>query len=310
MSEALRVAVSWTAMLLVASHLGLALAAAGIPCVTAIVGFKAVKRLKIFTDKFGQQASTFALLGGIWACLALAGFLCAVWLLAPVTIRPFFGFPWPFATVVAPLALGALVFLAYRGLWQRLKADKSRHAALGLAATACFWLALSAGIACLRLLAINELATSWATLVCPPAGALFWRVLALCLALSLHLAGTFTAAWLVWRRDKDDFGRDYYIYTMRLAAKLGLWAGVAALVCLGWTVVGLLPMVGELSPRLTTAVELWGTGTLLALGGCGFVANQENPLPYKVILILAFLGSLAALTGLVAGLANVFWPML
>ena len=150
----------------------------------------------------------------------------------------------------------------------------------------------------------------WGTLLVPPGAALFWRVLVEGVALSVYLAGTFTGAYLVRRRGKDDFGRDYYNYTMRLSARIGLWAGVAALVFMIWVAVGLLPVVGELTPRLTTAVSLYGTGTLMALASCGFVASRENALPHKFLLMLAFWGSLVALTGLLSGLASVFWTSL
>jgi hypothetical protein len=242
MSEALRVAVFWAAMVLVASHLALALAAAGIPCITSLVGLRAVKRLKIFTDKFGQQAATFALLGGLWVFLALVCVLCIVHFLAPDSVRLAFGFPFPLAILAGPIVAGAGVFLVYRGMWQRLKARKSLHASLGLGATLFFWLALYAGLAILRPLAIDEPALDWAALVVPPGKALFWRLLAEGLSLSLFCAGTLTGAWLVWRRDKDDFGRDYYNFTLRLTARIGLVAGVVSLGCLVWAGMGLVPV--------------------------------------------------------------------
>jgi hypothetical protein len=310
MSEAFRVVVFWTAMVLVASHLGLALAAAGIPCITSLVGLRATKRLKIFTDKFGQQAATFALLGGLWVFLALLGALAIIHFLAPPSVRLQFGFPFPLAAVAGPLLAGVAVFLAYRGLWQRLKAKKAVHAALGLAASLLFWLTLYAGLASLRPLAIDEPALDWLSLLVPPAAALFWRLLAECLTLSLFFAGTLTGAWLVWRRGKDDFGRDYYNFTLRLAARIGLGAGVVSLACLAWMGMGLLPVVGELSARQSTAVALYGTGMLVALGSCGFVVSQENALRHKFLLVMALFGAIAALAGLLAGVSAVFWSAL
>lgn len=310
MSEALRIVVFWTAMVLVASHLGLALAAAGIPCITSLVGLRAIKRLKIFIDKFGQQAATFALLGGLWVFLTLLGALTILHFLAPPGVRWYFGFPFPLAAVAAPLLVGVAVFLAYRGLWQRLKAKKAAHAGLGLAATFFFWLTLYAGLATLRPLAIDDPALDWLTLLLPPSAALFWRLLAEGLALSLFFAGTMTGAWLVWRRDKDDFGRDYYNFTLRLTARIGFGAGIVSLGCLVWVGLGLLPVVGELSSRQSAAVALYGTGMLVALGSCGFVASRENALRHKFLLILALLGAITALTGLLAGMSAVFWPAL
>ena len=78
MPETVRITVFWAVMVLFAVHLGLALAAAAIPAITSVVGLSKVKRLKIFTDKFGQQAATFALLGGLWLFCVLAAVLAAV----------------------------------------------------------------------------------------------------------------------------------------------------------------------------------------------------------------------------------------
>jgi len=308
MPEALRVAVFWEAMALVAVHLGLALAAAGIPAFTALVGPRAVKRLKIFTDKFGQQAATFALLGGFWALLVLSGGFLTALFLAPAVSVVLAGTVLPGSALGASLVCGVVVFLAYRGLWHRLKSRKSLHVALGLLATLFFWLALYAGLAVLRPLAVPVAATGWTSLLVPPGPALFWRLLVEGLLLSLYLAGTFTGAWLVWRRGRDDFGRDYYNFTMRLTARLGLWAGVASLGGMVWVAWGLLPAVGEVSARMTLALALYGLGMLVAVCSCGFLAAQENALRHKFLLLLAFAGSVAAVTGLLAGLANVFWP--
>jgi len=32
-----------------------------------------------------------------------------------------------------------------------------------------------------------------------------------------------TGAWLVWRRDKDEFGRDYYNFTLRTGGPGRAW---------------------------------------------------------------------------------------
>ncbi|MEA4854971.1 MAG: hypothetical protein AAGU21_14595 [Solidesulfovibrio sp.] len=308
MPEAIRVAVFWAVMILCAVHLGLALAAAGVPTITAVTGLRQVKRLKIFIDKFGQQAATFALLGGLWVFLALCAALCAIRFLLPAKAPYFLGLPWPLAALAGPVLAGAAAFLCYRGLWQRLKTRKPLHGAIGLAATLLLWLAFWAGLAMLRPLSLGLAAPANALFLLPPGDSLFWRLLAEGLALSVGLAGTFTGAWLVWRRDRDDFGRDYYNFTMRLAARVGFAGQVLALGAMGWLVFGLLPLVGELSPRLTIAVALYGSGSLGALLCLGLVMPQENALRHKLLLVAAFATSLAAVTGLVAGLVTVFAP--
>jgi hypothetical protein len=308
MPEAIRVAIFWAAMVLFAVHLGLALAAAGIPCITSLVGLRNVKRLKIFIDKFGQQASTFALLGGFWAFAVLGATLTATRFLAAAKAPYFLGLPLPLVTIAGPVLAGAAAFLFYRGQWQRLKTNKPLHAVIGLSATVLLWAAFYAGLAASRPLVLGMTPDAGAGFLTPPGASLFWRLLVEGLALSLALAGTFTGAWLVWRRDRDDFGRDYYNFTMRLSARAGFTGHVLALAAMAWIGVSLMPLVGELSSRLTVALTLYGTGTLFSLACLSFVMTQENALRHKALLAAAFLATLLALTGLCAGLAAVFLP--
>lgn len=308
MPEAVRAAVFWTALVLFAVHLGLALTGAGIPLITSLVGLSKVKRLKIFTDKFGQQAATFALLGGLWLFLVLAAGCAALVFLAPAKAPYYLGLPFPLAAVAGSILAGAAAFLAYRGSWQRLKTQKPLHGTIGLGATLLLWAAFYVGLAAARPLVLNLPPATDPAFLLPPGASLFWRMFALGLPLSIGLAGTFTGAWLVWRRDRDDFGRDYYNFTMRLSARFGFGGHVLALPALAWLGLGLLPLAGELTTELAVSLGLFGTGLLLCLLCLGFVMVQENALRHKVLLVAAFLGALAALTGLCAALAGLCAP--
>jgi len=75
-----------------------------------------------------------------------------------------------------------------------------------------------------------------------------------------------------------------------------------------WVASGLLPVVGELSSRQSAAVALYGSGMLLALGSCGFVASQENALRHKFLLVVALLGAIVALTAFWGGCRRFFGP--
>ncbi|MHC1789981.1 hypothetical protein [Solidesulfovibrio sp.] len=310
MPEAVHAAVFWTAMVLFAVHLGLALTGAGIPLITSLVGLSKVKRLKIFIDKFGQQAATFALLGGLWLFLVLAVAGAALAFLVPAKAPYYLGLPFPAAAVAGSILAGAAAFLTYRGSWQRLKTQKPLHGTIGLCATLLLWTAFYAGLAAARPLVLNLPPAPDAAFLLPPGDSLFWRIFALGLPLSIGLAGTFTGAWLVWRRDRDDFGRDYYNFTMRLSARFGFGGLLLALPALGWLGLGLVPLAGELTTVLAVSVGLFGSGLLLTLACLGFVMVQENALRHKVLLVAAFLGVLAALTGLCAALAGLCAPEL
>ncbi|MYL84147.1 hypothetical protein GTA51_13520 [Desulfovibrio aerotolerans] len=308
MPEAVRAAVFWTAMVLFAVHLGLALAGAGIPLLTSLLGLSKVKRLKIFIDKFGQQAATFALLGGLWAFLVLAAALAGLAFLAPAKAPYYLGLPLPLAAVAGSILAGVAAFLTYRGSWQRLKTQKSLHGLIGLCATLLLWLAFAIGLAAARPMALGLPPEVGLAFPLPPGNSIYWPMLVLGLLLSIGLAGTFTGAWLVWRRDRDDFGRDYYNFTMRLSARVGFVGHVLSLPVLVWLGLGLMPLAGELTTILSVALGLYGSGLLLTLACLGFIMPQENALRHKLLLAAAFFGSLMALTGLCAALAGLLAP--
>ncbi len=310
MPETVRITVFWAVMVLFAVHLGLALAAAAIPCLTSVVGLSKVKRLKIFTDKFGQQAATFALLGGLWLFCVLAAVLAAVWFLAPAKAPYYLGLPLPFGAVAATVLGGAAAFLTYRGSWQRFKTQKPLHGLIGLSATLLLWAAFYAGLAASRPLALALPPATTAAFLLPPANSLFWRFLTIGLPLSVGLAGAYTGAWLVWRRDRDDFGRDYYNFTMRLAARFAFGGLLMALPGVAWLGLGLMPLAGELTTTLAASLGLFGTGLLLALACFGFVMPQENALRHKLLLAAGFVGAVMALIGLCAMAANLIAPNL
>jgi hypothetical protein len=308
MPEAVRIALFWAVMLLLALHLGLALADAAVPAITALTGLSKTKRLKVFINKFGQQASTFVLFSGLALFVLLCADLAAIWFFLPQAAPSVLGLPLPLAPFIGTVALGSIAFLTYRGLWQRLKNNKGRHAFFGILATVCIWAALYAALAILRPISLRLPPVADPQYLLPPATSLFWRLLALGVALSVALGGVFTGAWLVSRRNKDDFGRDYYNFTLRLSARIGFLGQIATLAAMAWLVLGLLPLVGELTTRLAVAVALFGTGTFLALICLAVVMPQENALRHKLMLVVALLASLAALIGLASGLTAIFLP--
>ncbi|BAH76900.1 hypothetical protein [Solidesulfovibrio magneticus] len=310
MPETVRITVFWAVMVLFAVHLGLALAAAAIPSITSVVGLSKVKRLKIFTDKFGQQAATFALLGGLWLFCVLAAVLAAVWFLAPAKAPYYLGLPLPLGAVAATVLGGAAAFLTYRGSWQRFKTQKPLHGLIGLSATLLLWTAFYVGLAASRPLALGLAPATDAAFLLPPGNSLFWRFLATGLPLSVGLAGAYTAAWLVWRRDRDDFGRDYYNFTMRLTARFAFGGLLLSLAGVSWLGLGLMPLAGELTTTLASSLGLFGTGTLLALVCFGFVMPQENALRHKLLLVAGFFGAVLALIGLCAVAASLIAPNL
>lgn len=300
--------VFYATVILLAPHLALALAAAGMPLVSASGGFFKTKRIRIFLDKFGQQTTTFALLGGGYVFLLVAA-LCAVLpFLFPDAAALFFAWPLPVIPLAGFFLLGAALFLAYRGLWQRMKNNKAAHSLIGIASGLAFFAALYALVSGFRLLSLHAPLPldAWDFFV-PPPNAFFWPILLQTLSLGLCLAGGLGGMYLVARRNKDDFGRDYYGFTLKLAARIALFPGILNLATLGHIYNGLWPFAsvhaasGMLFSAMTASLALWAAALALwALASFG-----SYTLRLKWALVAAAAAAMAAL----ACQAAFFWPL-
>ncbi|NDY56151.1 hypothetical protein G3N56_05245 [Desulfovibrio sulfodismutans] len=288
----------YVTVILLAPHLALALAAAGMPVVSASGGFFKTKRIKIFLDKFGQQTTTFALLGGGYVFLLTLLAAVALPFAAPESAAFFFAWPLPVLPLAAPLFFGAILFLVYRGLWQRMKNSKSAHSLIGIASGLAFFAALYALVSTFRLFSLHSpLPLSGWDFFVPPQNAFFWPILLETLTLALCLAGGCGGLYLVARRNKDDFGRDYYGFTLKLAARWAFFAGLVHLATLGHIYNGLWPFATAhaasdlLFWSMTASLALWA----LALALWGITSFSSYALRMKWALFTAAVLAVAAL---------------
>ncbi len=288
----------YVTVILLAPHLALALAAAGMPLVSAAGGFFKTKRIKIFLDKFGQQTTTFALLGGGYVFLLTVLAAVALPFAAPESATFFFAWPLPLFPLAIPLVVGATLFLVYRGLWQRMKNSKSAHSLIGIASGLALFAALYALVSTFRLYSLHApLPLSGWDFFVPPQNAFFWPILFGVMTLALCLAGGFGGLYLVARRTKDDFGRDYYGFTLKLAARWAFFAGLVHLAALGHIYNGLWPFATVhaasdlLFWAMAASLGLW----VLALILWGVTAFSSYALRLKWALLTAPSLAVAAL---------------
>lgn len=189
-----------------------------------------------FADKFAQQMAGLSLRGMAGAVLLLGAGVAATRerSFGPV-LRFVEHFPREMWLWLGGGFLLGLVFLVLYSLsWKRLRRSKGVHLVAGLISLLGLWGAfgwlsnLATGYAALPWLQGTELEATrqWLFAVDHP---LFWCVCALLFVLSLASAGALGCGYLLLRRNRDDFGRDYYRFAMQLSAK---WAIVS---------VGLIP---------------------------------------------------------------------
>ncbi|WP_243363349.1 hypothetical protein [Fundidesulfovibrio terrae] len=295
---------------LVCLPLSLALAAAGLPLASASMLLNPPKRVKVFRDKYGQQTATFCLLAGIiaTACLgAAAGFLPMVF---PAAASFWLGWPLPLAPLAALLVLCAVLAVAYRATWQILKENRPAHAAMGMAATVCGW-----GLGYLFLSFFRHFAVSSAdpaadpTLFLPPLDSASWLLLPSVLALTLAMAGASAPLYLIYRREKDDFGRDYYNYALKMAGKWALGGSAGALASQGALFALLWPVVRDMPIR---ASFFWGEAvalTAFVMAGLlwSMVLKNQNPLRLKLHCVTGYALAVAGLSGMAVAVSRFFF---
>lgn len=191
------------------------------------------------------------------------------------------------------------------GAWRRLRAHPAALWLIGLAGGLCAVSvpALGLMIACLPTAGSDLSAFSgWSDPLLPAlladvgTGSVFWSLLALLVPPGCASGGGIALIWLVLRRARDEYGRDYYAFAARWCGKwaaaggwlsLAVWAGVLWMVTEG----AVLAAPGLHAPALI------GAGlTVVAAVLWTVVGLSAAPMRHKPGMVLALLCFLAGLT--------------
>lgn len=298
---------SWALPLAASDALGLA--ALGALFFAFIFELRGRGKGKVFSDKLAQQLSSvgartmllYLVLGGFGCWLATSGLVTPPWRGNAIP-------EWSWAALGCASA-SALFSLAYAAKWRWWRDRKGAHLAVG-------WLMV---LACLGFLA-TLLAAGLSVLT--PSGVrlpgelfprdklmLLWAFLMNAAALAAALGPAVGAVYLLLRRSRDDFGRDYYVFGLRSLASVGAAGAVispALLAATAW-----LAYSGRLGlghgPALMLLPEIYGcwaaaVGLLLVAAVLLFrVRAAEIPQRCKASILLAVLCMGLACLGAGAG---------
>lgn len=301
------------------------LATAGSPFISLLGEHLSTARKKSFYDKYARQMTLMGVILGITSLLLSTGAGVLVYMLPGI-------FPWArfpqmlpqnlliLATVWAGLLLLGLALMAvYLGTWKRLRGSKGVHKALGALAM-LLSLDCMVGILGLKRFAIIHMENlpDYMTLdellraiYLAPAASSFWPAILQTLAVSVEIGAGFGLVFLLMRRTRDDFGRDYYNFVLRFGAGLAAVACIAQMAVQGWEAYALRtvlfpPVPGTLAQ---TGLILWGGGlaaSLLAAACWMVVSRSAMPLRQKPLMVVAALLAVAGLTGQAAALVRLF----
>lgn len=263
----------------------LGMAALGSPAVAVANEIAAKARGRVFHDKYGQQT---AAMGLVLLLLFLAIQAAAAGLMAmrfPQLAGRMFEPGSPF--IVAFGALGAFIVLglAYFATWKKMREAKGAHTLLGAGA------ALAAGIGVAVTVPAKLLLGLPADAVPAPLAphSMLWPMAAMYVILCVSAAAGLSCVYLVMRRNRDDYGRDYYRFALNLASRWALVAMLGFLACQGW----LFAVLPEPLRIMTTGTPLglvWAAGCGLGLACAALwlvTARSQTPLRLKGLTVLA-----------------------
>jgi hypothetical protein len=197
------------------------LTAAGAHLTSVLAEAAALAGRKAFRQKYALQASQMAFWAGIPFC-------CLAFFFSPPSTpdNALASFYLESSRSLPPLVFWILPALIHRFSWRVLRKHPGLHLCLGILTIPCT-LGILAFPACAAFLDFHARAP-WAIAGLAGALSFFLSVFAHCLALAFAAAASFCLPWLLLRRAASDYGRDYYAFALRAAARQALAATLAA----------------------------------------------------------------------------------
>jgi len=251
----------------------------GAPAVALVSELIGAVTGKPFPARCARQISALAVRGHAlgWMCVLIAGGV--LW------SGSFWQSPWATGNrlmLILAMALplcGTLALVAYDLGWKGARERRLFHILLGCVANVPikygYW-----GLAGLALLAFRDLPPGHPAFL-PPASSPLWPLFGLWMPLSLCLAGGLGLGYLVLRRNKDDWGRDYYRYAAPFLGKWQIAGGLMTLAMLVWLFVSLQGVFNLFLPRIFYPGLGSAICLVLAMALSLALCCSENPMRLK-----------------------------
>lgn len=270
------------------------LAAFGAVAIAAISEIIGRGKGKIFHDKYAEQTSKMSL----WLIIiSLVACVAGVFIAAS-------RMPWlpqwltdtasPVMPVYIATGAGLILFLPYTLSWKKLRQTKSVHIALGLGSAAAMLSAIVLSVGAFYVFAASTTPgaeTMTVTALPLDAHSIFWPLAAQYLLFAIGSGGGLSLAYLVLRREKDDFGRDYYKFSLPCAARWAIVGSLGAILTQGW-LFGVMPESARVMALETGMSLAWLVSIALTLLCCILwllLSKSESPMRMKWI---AFAGAI------------------
>jgi|GEM_PF-3463995 len=295
-------------LILTSLYMGLVVFLMGVVCggplLSVIEEFRAWRWRTRFKDKLAQQTARMSIVAFFCLFIVLGATFVSYFLLQKSSVERFLVKFVPGHWFPLILWGTGIVFLfIYYLTWKHLKKSKFWHWCLGLLGMLAFWMGLFSSVnLILRLLLIKQLQLFsncyWMCLLLDVKIHSLWPLLGQFVLIALGGSGALAANYLLMRREKDDFGRDYYRSSLYSVVK---WAFIFAaniiclLVFMYFTTESyqFLLHYARLVPLLLFLVFI-----ILPVVLWGFILKSENPMRNKVSIVSSLFSSWLALSSL------------
>lgn len=297
------------------------LAAIGTPILAVILEITAKARKKVFYDKLAQQIATLAIILYLLFIFCMGGAAVYFNSLMPWLKDWFINPASPVMMFYITLGIGLLGLIPYKYSWKKLKKQKPLHIMLGIIGTLGGISSIHVSTVVMKTFFSLQTANPTPAVPQVPFYTHFYILpdnAGLCLAgiyliMAISFAATAGGLYLVLRRNKDNFGRDYYKFSLPVIAKWALvptFAQLAAVIAILCYMVG--PNIQLLYQNLPTAIAL-GTSLGLIILCCAIwivTWKSETPMRHKIGLVLAPFFIILAHATLMAGAMNLYMSIM
>ncbi len=265
----------------------LGMAAFGSPVVAVLGEIAGKSKGKVFFDKYGQQTAAMGLVLLILLLVIYGAGLGVAYTKFSQLFQQYINLDSPLMN--AFIAMGAFVVLSlpYYLTWKKMRNSKGLHLTIGMGAAL-------AAVTCVSIAVQSKLTIGLSPEMVQEQAALGIRSMLLPMAVMYTIlvmvsAAGLSCAYLVLRRNKDDFGRDYYNFALKLAARWAVVPMIGFVACQGW-LFAVLPETYKTMVIGTPLGIVWGAGTALGII-CAIIwlliARSEAPLRLKGLTFLA-----------------------
>ncbi len=265
----------------------LGMAAFGSPVVAVLGEIAGKSKGKVFFDKYGQQTAAMGLVLLTLLIIIDGAAIGVAYTKFPQLFQKFINPETPLMN--AFIAMGAFVVLSlpYFLTWKKMRNSKSLHLTIGMGAALAAIASVAIGVQSKLMIGLTpEMAQEQAAL---GIHSMIMPMAVMYTILIIVSAAALSCTYLVLRRNKDDFGRDYYNFALKLAARWSVVPMIGFLACQGW-LFAVLPETFKTMVMGTPLGLVWAAGATLGLV-CVIVwtliARSEAPLRLKGLTFLA-----------------------